>query len=133
MIQQGFSLGERDWYIMCAYNIRTKRDLAEVRRTLLAAGCDEYKADEAISVLSMWNKGFTFTNFADHLTIVCISKATSAEQMYDSISHEHKHIVEHISEYYGVDPKGETAAYLQGEIGRQIFPVVAMLICPRNV
>jgi hypothetical protein len=100
---------------------------------LLAAGCDEYKADEAISVLSMWNKGFTFTNFADHLTIVCISKATSAEQMYDSIAHEQKHIVEHISEYYGVDPKGETAAYLQGEIGRQIFPVVAMLICPRNV
>jgi hypothetical protein len=133
MIQQGFSLGERDWYIMCAYDIRTKRDLAEVRRTLLAAGCDEYKADEAISVLSMWNKGFTFTNFADHLTIVCISKATSAEQMYDSIAHEQKHIVEHISEYYGVDPKGETAAYLQGEIGRQIFPVVAMLICPRNV
>ena len=133
MIQQGFSLGERDWYIMCAYDIRTKRDLAEVRRTLLAAGCDEYKADEAISVLSMWNKGFTFTNFADHLTIVCISKATSAEQMYDSIVHEQKHIVEHISEYYGVDPKGETAAYLQGEIGRQIFPVVAMLICPRNV
>ena len=133
MIQQGFSLGERDWYIMCAYDIRTKRDLAEVRRTLLAAGCDEYKADEAILVLSMWNKGFTFTNFADHLTIVCISKATSAEQMYDSIAHEQKHIVEHISEYYGVDPKGETAAYLQGEIGRQIFPVVAMLICPRNV
>ena len=94
MIQQGFSLGERDWYIMCAYDIRTKRDLAEVRRTLLAAGCDEYKADEAISVLSMWNKGFTFTNFADHLTIVCISKATSAEQMYDSIAHEQKHIME---------------------------------------
>ena len=129
MIQQGFSLGERDWYVMCAYDIRTKRDLSEVRRTLLAAGCDEYKADEAISVLSMWNKGFTFTNFTEHLTIVCVSKATSAEQMYDSIAHEQKHIVEHISEYYGVDPKGETAAYLQGEIGRQTFPVVAMLIC----
>lgn len=131
MIQQGFSLGKRDWYIMCAYDIRTQRDLMETRRTLLSAGCDEYKTDEAVSVLSMWNKGFTYTNYTDHLTIVCISKATSAEQVYDSVQHELKHVVEHLSEYYGVDPKGETAAYLQGEVARLMFPAAALLMCPK--
>lgn len=131
MIQQGFSIGERDWYIMCTYDIRTRRDLSEVRRTLLAAGCDEYKVEEALLVLSMWNKGYTYTNFKDHLTIVCISKATSAEQFYDSLVHEQKHVTEHISDYYGVDPKGETAAYLQGEVGRLMFPAAAMLMCPK--
>lgn len=131
MIQQGFSLGERDWYIMCAYDIQTRRDLKEVRRTLLAAGCAEYKVDEAITVLSMWNKGYTYTNYTDHLTIVCISKATSGEQMYDSIQHELKHVVEHLSEYYGVDPKGEVAAYLQGEVARLMYPAAAMVMCPK--
>lgn len=131
MIQQGFSLGDRDWYIMCAYDIRTKRDLSEVRRTLLAAGCEESKADEALWVISMWNKGFTYTNFRDHLTIICISKATSAEQLYDSVQHELKHVVEHLSEYYGVDPKGEEAAYLQGEVARLMYPAAAILMCPR--
>lgn len=42
-----------------------------------------------------------------------------------------KHAVEHISSYYGVDPKSETAAYLQGEIARNLFPAVAMAVCPR--
>lgn len=130
MIQQGFSVGDRDWYVMCAYDIRTSSDLKEVRRTLLSAGCDEYKADEALSVLQMWNNGYTFTNFTDHLTIVCISKTTSAEQMYDSLQHELKHVTEHLSEYYGLDKSGETAAYLQGEIARMMFPAAAMLICP---
>lgn len=131
MIQQGFSLGKRDWYIMCAYDIRTRRDMREVRRTLLAAGCDADRTDEALWVLSMWNKGYTFTNYKEHLTIVCISKATSAEQFYDSIQHELKHVVEHLSEYYGVEPKGETAAYLQGEVARLMFPAAALLLCPK--
>lgn len=131
MIQQGFSIGNRNWYVMAIYDIRSREDLRETRKAILAAGCEEYRADEAISVLQMWNTGFTFTSFSDHFTLICISKATSAEQMYDSIQHELKHVVEHISEYYDVDPKGEDAAYLQGEIGRQMFPAAAMLVCPK--
>lgn len=130
MIAQGFSIGDRDWYVMVSYDIRTEKDLHEVRKTLLASGCPRYKADEAVWVLSMWNKGYTFTNFNDHLTVAFISKATSAEQMYDTTQHEMKHIVEHIGDYYGVDPKSEESAYLQGEIARQMFPAAALVVCP---
>lgn len=132
MVTQGFSIGDRNWYIMISYDVRSRHDLREVRKTLLSAGCPSYMVDEACLVLSMWNKGYTFTNFRDHLTVSFISKATSHEQMYDTISHEQKHIVEHISEYYGVEPKSEEAAYLQGEIGRQMFPAAAIVICPNN-
>lgn len=130
MVSQGFSIGNRDWYVMVFYDIHSERDLREVKKTLLSAGFNKERVDEALWVLSMWNKGYTFTNFRDHLTVSFISKATSNEQMYDSISHEQKHIVEHISEYYGVEPKSEEAAYLQGEIGRQMFPAAALVICP---
>lgn len=130
MVKQGFSLGERDWYIMVYYDVSSRKDLQEVYETLVSAGCDEWRADEAYWVLSMWNKGYTFTNFHDHLTVSFMSKATSAEQMYDTIDHEQKHIVEHIGEYYGVDPKSEESAYLQGEIGRLMFPAIALVVCP---
>lgn len=32
---------------------------------------------------------------------------------------------------YGVDPKSETAAYLQGEIAKKMFPAVAIAVCPK--
>ena len=51
--------------------------------------------------------------------------------MYDSVAHEKKHAVEHISNYYGVDPKSEQAAYLQGELSKQLFPAIALAVCPK--
>ena len=52
-------------------------------------------------------------------------------EMFDTIMHELKHCVEHISDYHGVSPKSEEAAYLQGEIARNLFPAVAMAVCPK--
>ena len=131
MVRQGFSLGDRDWYIMAYYDIRNRENLNEVRTALLSAGCSEARVAEAVWVLSMWNKGFTFSNLNDHLTVMCMSKATEPEQMYDSIQHETKHAVEHISEYYGINPRSEDAAYLQGEIGRNMFKAAAIVVCPK--
>ena len=36
-----------------------------------------------------------------------------------------------ISGYYGIDPKSEDAAYLQGEIAKKLFPAVAIAVCPK--
>lgn len=130
MIQQGFSIGDRDWWIMIYYAV-SQENLNEVYRTLLASGCEDYKAQRACMILSRKNKGYTYSNFTQHSTVVFISETTSPEQMYDTIQHELKHIVEHISEYYDVDSKSEEAAYLQGEIGRMMFPAAAMVICPK--
>lgn len=84
-----------------------------------------------IAMYDEWNKGYTFTNFGDHLTVSFVSKTTSPEQMYDSIQHETKHITDHICEYYGIEPTGEESAYLQGEIAKQMFPAAALVVCPK--
>lgn len=91
----------------------------------------DYKAQEVCMTLSQPNTGYTYTNYDGHYTLMFVSRATSDAQMYDTIDHEKKHVVEHISDYYGVDPKGEEAAYLAGEIGRLLFPAVAYVLCPR--
>lgn len=89
------------------------------------------KAQEAVSVISKPNTGYTYTNFVERTTLLIVSRATSSEQMFDSIVHELKHVAEHIGDYYGIDSKEELSAYLQGEVGRQLFPAVAYAICPR--
>lgn len=131
MIQQGFFVGNHKWYVMCAYDICTDYDKYRTCELLLASGCPKEDAEQAIDILSNYNSGFTYSNLNDRLSIMLCSHATSAEQMYDTIQHELKHIVEHISDYYKVSPKSEDAAYLQGEIARQMFPAAALLVCPK--
>lgn len=130
MIKQGFSLGERDWYVMAYYNIKEK-DLPEVYLLLTASGDGRKNVDDALSVLSQRNTGYTFTNFENHSTVVCIAKATSDSELISTITHEIKHITEHISEYYGIDPKSEKSAYLQGKISEEMYKAFSLLICPK--
>lgn len=130
MVKQGFHIGNRDWWVMAYYDVE-ERNLDEVREALLAGGCPVEKAEEACQNLRGWNAGYTFTNYRTHLSVMLMGRTTSAAEMFDSIVHELKHLVEHVSSYYGLDPKEELAAYLQGEVGRKMFPAAALVICPR--
>lgn len=129
MIEQGFHIGSRDWWVMVYYDVRTSEDMRKVEGALMASGCPSDSITEAIDNLKGWNRGYTFTNLKTQTSIMVIGKATSPEQMFDSIVHEMKHLAEHIGEYYNVDPKGELSAYLQGEVGRKMWPAAAMVLC----
>lgn len=131
MIQQGFHIGNRAWYVMVYYDIQTVGDLSEVEKALFAAGCREQTVRAAVDTLTEPNTGFTFTNFGKRLTLMFIGRATSPEQIYDTIQHELKHATEHISDYFHLDPKGEESAYLQGEIARNMFRAAALAVCPK--
>ena len=82
MIKQGFNIGTRDWYIMAYYNVHTDKELSEVADILRSVYCSASDITKAVRVLSEPNHGYTFTNFDEHLTLMFMSKATSAEQMY---------------------------------------------------
>lgn len=116
---------------MCSLGIADTDDLNEVYLSLLSAGCPDYKARLVCMTLSSPNTGYTFTDYDRKCTLVFISRATDPSQMYDSIDHEKKHVVEHIGSYYGVDPKSEESAYLSGELGRLLFPAAAYVLCPK--
>ena len=131
MIRQGFTIGDRDWWIMAFYNIKTEEDYDEVEDALIAAGQKPAYAQNVVNELLWPNTGYTYTRFGDHLSIICISGATSYEEMYDTVQHELKHVTEHLSSYYGMDPKSEKAAYLQGEIARNMYKAVALSVCPK--
>lgn len=130
MIQTGFHIGNRDWWIMVSLNVSDREDICDVYESLLSVGVPDYKAQSVCMALSRPNTGYTLTDYDGKFTLIFISRATDPSQMYDSIQHETKHAVEHISNYYGVDPKSEESAYLQGEISRLMFPAAAMAVCP---
>lgn len=131
MIEQGFSIGDRNWWVMVYYDARTPDDLRKVEGVLMASGCPEEMLIPAIKNLKRWNGGYTFSNLGERVSIIIIGKATDASQMFDSIVHEMKHLAEHIGEYYGIDPREELSAYLQGEVGRKMWPAAAMVLCPK--
>ncbi len=74
------------------------------------------------------NSGFTHTNFNKKLSIVCIGKATSKRQFFNTVLHEIKHLQSHICKYYKVPEDGEPAAYLTGYIASRIFDVIRQFI-----
>ena len=74
-------------------------------------------------------RGMTLTIPSDLMSVLFISEATSDEEWFDTLIHELKHVVENISEFYQVEPSSEPAAYMQGEIGRQLFPMIMRKVC----
>lgn len=131
MIQTGFWIGERDWWIMATIGIKGERDLNEVYQALMACGCPDVEAQKACMVLSRRNCGYSFSDLEGQFTLMFASETDSPEEMFDTLVHELKHIVEHISSHYGLNPKSEEAAYLQGEIAKKLFPAVALAVCPK--
>jgi len=130
MIQTGFWLGNRDWWVMASLGVSDTEDLNEVYEALLSVGLPDYKVREVCMTLSRPDTGYTYTDYDGHFTLIFVSKATSAEEMYDSIDHEKHHAVEHICEYYNVNPRSEETAYLAGELGRLLFPAASYVVCP---
>lgn len=131
MIQTGFYLGDGAWWVMANFDIATTKDLSDVYRALMSVGCPDYKVREICMVLSRPDNGYTYTDYDGRFSLMFASKGTSVDELYDTIDHEKKHVIEHISTYFDVDPKSEDAAYLAGELGKQLFPAIAMAVCPR--
>lgn len=129
MIKQGFYIGNRDWWVMVYYDVQP-HNLTEIEGVLLSNGCTREQAEETCRNIRQVNTGFTMTDYNNRNSVILVSHTTSAEQMFDTIMHEIKHLTEHISNYYNLDPKEELAAYLQGEVGRQMWCAASMVLCP---
>lgn len=131
MVQTGFWIGDRAWWVMASIDISGEKELNEVYESLLSVGCSDYKARKVCMTISNPNKGYTLSDYDGRYSLMFVGKATDPSELYDTIEHEKRHVEEHIGNYYGVDPKSEEAAYLAGEIGRLIFPAVAYVMCPK--
>ena len=100
----------------------------EVKEMLSRLDCPKRYMRKALNVLRNYNTGLTYSNNKYKMSIVCISRTTSEEQMMNSIAHEVKHVQSHICEYYDVEEDTEAAAYLTGYIIQKMHKAFKQLL-----
>lgn len=75
-------------------------------------------------ILEMLSENDIKTTDVKHLKLYSEYEAMMAKSLKVT------YIVEHLSEEYGLNPKEELSAYLQGELGRKLFPAASIVLCP---
>ena len=69
------------------------------------------------------NVGFTYTNTLKQESIIQISKWTNKSQLINTISHESRHLQQHISNYYNINENSEHVCYLLAYIIQKIYEI----------
>lgn len=126
-----FEIGDDAWGLLLCWDY-SMEDYDDIYAIMKNFDLTDRETKESLRILSKPNTGMTTTDFDEQMSVVFISETTSDDEWLDTLFHELKHVVEHISLFYRVDPQSEPAAYLQGEIGKQLFPVIMSRLCSRQ-
>lgn len=118
------------WLVTVIY-VPQERDMPMVAEAYERIGCPE----EDIHIIERlmteeWNKGATYSNPWRRCSVMTIGRSESWEEFFNTVLHETKHVVDDIVTAYDVINYGEPPAYLQGEIGRQMAPMIRRIACP---
>lgn len=130
MIYQEIEVPKYRWTIFAFYDT-TASDMDVVMGALDDLGCDYDTYERAYNNLKKGKKntGLCYSNYRYQTSVLVISKTTSASEFISTWHHELCHLQAHISDYYHLDPMGEDAAYLTGEVAQEMFPKIKHLFC----
>lgn len=134
MIEQGFYVEKeipQRWWVMVLCGVESDKDLDRAFGSILSTGAGRERAEKAREVLAQPNSGYIFTDSARCFSLIIISHATKYSELFNTVTHEICHLTAHICERFGYQPDGEKAAYIQGEIGEGMYPLVVAAVCPK--
>lgn len=113
------------WGIVLCYDLDLDDDI-DIMNYMMSLGSDEEGAYKAVNVLfGQENAGLCVTNMALRMSLIFIGDADSAEQWWDTLSHELYHAQQAIIECYNVPPDTEDAAWTMGYLMRKSVELVA--------
>ena len=119
------------WWHITLFYLPGPDDMPEVIDAYRGIGCPEGDITEIQRVIPHeMNKGVTYTSGYLRHSVTVIGRSTSWEQFFDTVLHEVGHIRDDVTWWYDVANYGEPPAYLQGEIGRLMAPVIQRIACP---
>lgn len=130
MITQDFTLPKYNWHVKVYYAVTTYWT-SRIINELENIGCDGIELRRAYENLRRGdlNTGLTYSNLNIGETVMVISLTSSSPQFLNSWLHEMRHLSRHIERAFKINPYGEEAAYLAGEIGQRMFPVAKRFVC----
>lgn len=130
MIVQDFYIPKYDWRVRVYYAVTTYWT-SEILCELHRIGCRGEDFKQAYRNLSSGalNTGLTYSDFEDRETVMVIALTSSPGEFQNSWDHEKGHLCRHISQVFKIDPYGEEAQYLSGEVGQKMFPIAKNFLC----
>ena len=130
MIRQKIKIEKYDWEIYAYYAISTYY-IDEILEHLWDIGVDGENAKRAYENLSenKLDTGLCYSNFAKRKSIIVIAKTSSAEEFFNSLTHEASHACVHIASASYVDLKSEEYAYMVGDLCMAMYPKIKHLLC----
>ena len=130
MIVQDFYIPKYDWIVKVYYAVTTYW-ISEILCELHRIGCRGEDFKQAYRNLSSGalNTGLTYSDFEERETVMVIALTSSPGEFQNSWDHEKGHLCRHISQAFNIDPYGEEAQYLSGEVGQKMFPIAKNFLC----
>lgn len=127
---QRIYLPDWDWECTIFYDA-SWRHLPEVLHELRRIGCSRrhFFTAKASLFSDEPNRGFTISSFQTRSSVMLIGNTTSVEQFQNTFDHEKGHLARHICQADDIDPYGEEAQYIAGEIGQRLWKVAKDYIC----
>lgn len=119
-----------DWEVEVFFAI-TEYWVDDILECLWHLGIDSTNARKAYANLSRGelNTGLCYSNYSRHKSVVVVSKASSADELFNSTMHEFKHLSSHIAKACNLDETGEEIAYITGELAHDMWRYVKHLFC----
>lgn len=130
MIVQDFHLKRYKWHVRVYYAVH-RYWTEDIVRDLRDAGCRGSQLMTARENLRRGelNTGITYSNFGRRETVMVVSLTSTAAEFLNSWMHEMQHLCRHVAAAFGIDPYGEEAAYLAGDVGQRMFPAARRFLC----
>lgn len=130
MIRQIITLKDYLWRIRVYYAVDTYyiEEILSLMQDLGASDIEIRKASDSMREGSP-NVGLTYSAPERRETVMVIGRADSPEEFQNTFDHEKGHLVKHICLADRIDPFGEEAEYLAGEVGQKMFRVARRFLC----
>jgi len=109
------------WAVVVAYDYDVDREYDDLANMIESFGVSPKQTRRSLEILAAPNTGMTVTFPEIRMSLVMISRATSKDQLFNTIAHEMYHTTCGIIRYYGKEMCSEDAAYTMGELMRQVI------------
>ena len=125
-----FYIEQHDWLVK-AFIDTTSEDAEVILDELQSIGADMEVMRKAYKNLRSGEKntGLAYASPWNRETIIVVSRATSAEEFFNSIVHEIAHAGVYTCDALRIDLESEQAAYFQGGLARDLFSCIKEFLC----
>ncbi len=119
-----------DWEVTVFFSIN-EYWTEDILEALWEIGIDGTYAQKAYENLSSGevNTGLCYSNYNARKSVVVISRASDASELFNSTMHEFKHLSAHMAKGCGMDEMGEDIAYATGELAHDMWKYIQPYMC----